>query len=73
MTRVCLGSLKSGDNKLGSDDNSPWERKGAGAFICLSVVVRGVSSSSSVRSMTPLFSGELNNVDDGVDVIEIIE
>ena len=73
MTRVCLGSLKSGDNRLGSDDNSPWDRNGAGGFIRVSLVVSGVSSSSSVRSMTPLFSGELNSVEDGVDVIAIFE
>lgn len=62
ITRVCLGSLKSGDNRLGSVDSSPWERKGA-VFICFGSMGGGESSSSSVRSITPLFSSELNNND----------
>ena len=55
MTRVCLGSLKSGFNRLGSDDISPCERKGAAGVLGILVVVGGESSSSSsVRSMIPL-------------------
>jgi len=43
-------------------DNSPCERKGAAILLLGSFVVVTGESSSSVRSMIPLFSGVLNRM-----------